>query len=147
MLRVTYDPVLDLVTTPKPRHSSPTRDRSSPDQRRRRRGSSPISSCNGPRHPYPGAPFPPPSSEELQRWEELKRFQMRKVASWIFAQEITWHCVLKELRDAWGRKPGLGICSRQMSDLEWIVQVAQRKWATVSESLRSLKTNERPWAI
>ena len=34
-----------------------------------------------------------------------------------------------------------------MSDHEQIAQVAQRKWATVSESLRSLKTNERPWAI
>ena len=29
--------------------------------------------------------------------------------------------------------------SRQMSDCEQIAQVAQRKWATVSESLRSLK--------
>ena len=38
-------------------------------------------------------------------------------------------------------------CSRQMSDHERIAQVAQRKWATVSESLRSLKTNEWPWAI
>ena len=36
--------------------------------------------------------------------------------------------------------------SRQMSDRERIAQVTQRKWATVSESLRSLKTNERPWA-
>ena len=38
-------------------------------------------------------------------------------------------------------------CSNQMSDREQIAQVAQRKWATLSESLRSLKTNERPWAI
>ena len=37
--------------------------------------------------------------------------------------------------------------SRQMSDGEQIAQVAQRKWATVSESLRSLKTNEQLWAI
>ena len=37
--------------------------------------------------------------------------------------------------------------SRQMSDREQIAQVAQRKWATVSKSLRSLKTNEQPWAI
>ena len=37
--------------------------------------------------------------------------------------------------------------SREMSDRERIPQVAQRKWATVSESLRSHKTNERPWAI
>ena len=34
-----------------------------------------------------------------------------------------------------------------MSDREQIAQIAQRKWATVSESLRPLKTNERPWAI
>ena len=26
-------------------------------------------------------------------------------------------------------------------------EFAQDKWATVSESLRSLKTNEQPWAI
>ena len=34
--------------------------------------------------------------------------------------------------------------SRQMSNHEGI---AQRKWATASELLRLLKTNERPWAI
>ena len=34
-----------------------------------------------------------------------------------------------------------------MSNHEQIAQVAQRKWATVSESLRSLKTNEQPRAI
>ena len=33
--------------------------------------------------------------------------------------------------------------SRQMSDREGIAQVTQRKWATVSESLSSLKTNGR----
>ena len=33
-----------------------------------------------------------------------------------------------------------------MSDREQIAQVAQRKWATVSESLRSLRGNERQWA-
>ena len=37
-------------------------------------------------------------------------------------------------------------CSNQMSDCERFAQIAQDKWATVSESLRSLKTNERPWA-
>ena len=37
--------------------------------------------------------------------------------------------------------------SEEMSDREQIAQIAQRKWATVSESLRPLKTNERPWAI
>ena len=34
-----------------------------------------------------------------------------------------------------------------MSDREQMAQVAQRKWATVSKSLRSLYTNERPWVI
>ena len=29
---------------------------------------------------------------------------------------------------------------------ERFVQIAQDKWATVSESLRSLKTNDQPWA-
>ena len=37
--------------------------------------------------------------------------------------------------------------SNQMSDFERFAQIAQDKWATVSESLRSLKTNEQPWAI
>ena len=37
-------------------------------------------------------------------------------------------------------------CSNQMSDCERFAQIAQDKWATVSESLRSLKTNERSWA-
>ena len=37
--------------------------------------------------------------------------------------------------------------SRQMSDHERIAQVTQRKWVTLSKSLRSLKTNEWPWAI
>ena len=36
--------------------------------------------------------------------------------------------------------------SRKMRDHEWITQVAQRKWATMSELLRMLKTNEQPWA-
>ena len=33
-----------------------------------------------------------------------------------------------------------------MSDCERFAQMAQDKWATVSESLRSLRGNERPWA-
>ena len=36
--------------------------------------------------------------------------------------------------------------SNQMSDCERFAQIAQDKWATVSESLRSLRGNERPWA-
>ena len=51
--------------------------------------------------------------------------------------------------------PGLGIRSfahrsfrsNQMSDCEQFAQIAQDKWATVRESLRSLRGNERPWQI
>ena len=37
--------------------------------------------------------------------------------------------------------------SNQSSYCERFAQIAQDKWATVSKLLRSLKTNERPWAI
>ena len=39
-------------------------------------------------------------------------------------------------------------CFAQIAQDKWatVAQVAQRKWATVSESLRSLRGNERPWA-
>ena len=33
-----------------------------------------------------------------------------------------------------------------MSDCEWFAQIAQEKWATVSELLRLLMSKERPWA-
>ena len=33
-----------------------------------------------------------------------------------------------------------------MSDCEWFTQIAQEKFAAVSESLRSLMTKEQPWA-
>ena len=36
--------------------------------------------------------------------------------------------------------------SNQMSDCEWFAQIAKDKWATVSESLRSLMSKERLWA-
>ena len=38
-------------------------------------------------------------------------------------------------------------CSNQMSDCERFAQIAQDKWVAVSESLRSLRGNERSWAI
>ena len=44
-------------------------------------------------------------------------------------------------------KPGLGIRSNQMSHCERFPQIAQDKWATMSESLRLLRGNERLWAI
>ena len=36
-------------------------------------------------------------------------------------------------------------CSNQISDCERFAQIAKDKWVTVSESLRSLKTNEQLW--
>ena len=36
-------------------------------------------------------------------------------------------------------------CSNQMSDCERFTQIAQDKWAIVSESLRLLRGNEQPW--
>ena len=38
-------------------------------------------------------------------------------------------------------------CSNQMSNCERFPQITQDKWVIVSESLRSLMTNERLWAI
>ena len=38
-------------------------------------------------------------------------------------------------------------CSWQKSDCERIAQVAHQKWATVSNLIRLLTKNERPWAI
>ena len=37
-------------------------------------------------------------------------------------------------------------CSNQMSDCEQLAQIPQDKWATVSESLRSLMLKEQLWA-
>ena len=57
-----------------------------------------------------------------------------------------FHCRLKS-----SSQPGLGICSfahrsNQMSDCERFAQIAQIKWANVSESLRLLISKEWPWA-
>ena len=54
---------------------------------------------------------------------------------WEFAHSLIAHSLICSFR------------TNQMSDCEQITQVAQRKWATVSELLRSYKTNERPWVI
>ena len=65
---------------------------------------------------------------------------------WEFAHSLIAHLLilLKSNERLWA------ICSdhsRQMSDHKQIAQVAQSKWATVSEWLRSLKTNEPQYAI
>ena len=53
---------------------------------------------------------------------------------WEFAHLLITHLLIRSF------------CSNQMSDYERFTQIAQDKWATVSELLRSLKTNEQPWA-
>ena len=42
--------------------------------------------------------------------------------------------------------PGLGICSFAHRSFAHSLKIAQDKWANVSESLKSLRTNERLWA-
>ena len=68
------------------------------------------------------------------------------IQGWEFAHSLIahWLIFLKSNERLWASRSDR---SRQMSDRERIAQVAQRKWATTSESLRSLKTTERPWAI
>ena len=53
---------------------------------------------------------------------------------WEFAHLLIVHSLIHSFR------------SNQMSDCEGFPQIAQNKWATVSELLRSLKTIEQPWA-
>ena len=45
-----------------------------------------------------------------------------------------------------GKGVGAGLGIRSFAHCSF-TQIAQDKWATVSESLRSLRENERPWAI
>ena len=59
---------------------------------------------------------------------------------WWFSKKCT--CLTR-------RAGNLLICSfssNKMSDCELFTQIAQDKWATMSESLRLLRGNERPWA-
>ena len=70
----------------------------------------------------------------LAKWEPFQKlFQGEKKTSsmiqgWEFAHLLIAHLL---------------ILLNQMRDCEWFAQIAQDKWATVSESLRSLKTDER----
>ena len=65
----------------------------------------------------------------------FKKEIMSEEQGWKFAHSHIAHSLICSFR------------SRQMSDCERFAQVAQDKWVTVSESLRSLMTNERLWAI
>ena len=65
---------------------------------------------------------------------------------WEFAHCSFTHSLisLKSNERLWGIPSDR---TRNMSDREWIAQIAQDNWATMSKSLRSLITNEWPWAI
>ena len=54
---------------------------------------------------------------------------------WEFAHSLIAHSLIRSFR------------SNQMRDCERFAQIAQDKWATVRESLRSLRGNELVWAI
>ena len=56
------------------------------------------------------------------------------IQGWEFAHSLIAHLLICSLP------------SNQMSDCERFAQITQDKWATVSKWLRSLKTNEQPWA-
>ena len=61
---------------------------------------------------------------------------------WEFAQSLIAH-LLKSLRtneQMWAIHSGR---SGQMSNCEWIAQIAHDKWANVSNLLRPLRTNEQ----
>ena len=68
-------------------------------------------------------------------------FSTTILQSWEFAHLLI---SLKSNEGLWAIRSDR---TRQMSDCERIAQVAPDKWATVSESLRSLMTNEQLWAI
>ena len=72
----------------------------------------------------------------------------------IFAQHIGRHNIYEATKKSQGWEfahsliaPSLicSFCSNQMSDCGRFAPIAQDKWATVSESLLSLRGNERPW--
>ena len=62
------------------------------------------------------------------------RYESTKAQGWEFAHSLIAHLLIRSF------------CSNQMSNCERFTHIAQDKWADVSESLRSLKTNEWPWA-
>ena len=66
---------------------------------------------------------------------------------WEFAHLLIAHSLIRSFahfdksnEQPWANCSG---CSEEMSDLEQIAQVAQDKWAALSDSLRSLRENER----
>ena len=59
-------------------------------------------------------------------------------------QQILMYSTIKKIRA--GNSLICSFWPKQMSNCERFAQIAQDKWATVSESLRSLKTNEQSWA-
>ena len=80
------------------------------------------------------------SNKPKPPWRRLKKCLLI-LQGWEFAHSLIAH-LLKSLRtneQMWAIRSGR---SGQMSDCERIAQVAHEKWANVSDSLRSLRTNE-----
>ena len=73
-------------------------------------------------------------------WVFFLRNVYKKLATFlsIFPQECL-HKVLSRAENLLIRS----FCSNQLSDCERLAQIAQDKWATVSDSLRSLRGNEQ----
>ena len=65
---------------------------------------------------------------------ERKRDKSTFLQGWEFAHSLNAHSFI------------CSFSSNQMSDCERFAQITHDKWVTVSKSLRSLKTNEWPWA-
>ena len=90
----------------------------------------------------------------LWNWNRIRKFSSLFIRgldgfeSWKkWMSKILWHTPFKN-GQGWEFAHLIihSFRSNQMSDYERFAQIAQDKWATVSESLRSLETNEWPWA-
>ena len=71
----------------------------------------------------------------------MSQWQLTRVGNSLIAHSLI---LSKRNERLWGIRSDH---SRQMSNCEQITQVAHIKRAIVSKSLRSLMTNEQPWAI
>ena len=74
------------------------------------------------------------------------RFFIEKMSKWLISSflvsdvsELLTAQVPQQKWAMWANRSG---CSQKMSDHERFTQVAHQKWATMSESLRSLTKNE-----
>ena len=88
-----------------------------------------------------------------ERWLNLLKFRITNVTyrrdlvtKWEFRSLVEKFCLLDRFQrvgEIFSKAGNSFICSSLICS---VAHFAQIKWATVSDSLRSLKTNERPWA-